>query len=126
VAAFEAEVPDVGAGGFGDPQPVQREQRDQRMLARRAEPGGDQQGAELVAVQRDRMRLVVDPRPPDMGSGRVIQEFFFDRVLIQPGQPLVFGRAAGKFFFVRRANPLTTGTVPNENAPFLNVTVPVS
>ena len=23
-------------------------------------------------------------------------EFYFDRVLIQPGQPLVFGRAAGK------------------------------
>lgn len=36
-------------------------------------------------------------------------EFFFDRVLIQPGQPLVFGRTfinqAGKFFFGLPGNP---------------------
>jgi molybdopterin molybdotransferase len=32
-------------------------------------------------------------------------EFFFDRVLIQPGQPLVFGRARGKFFFGLPGNP---------------------
>jgi hypothetical protein len=49
VAAFQAEMLDIGAGSFGDPQPVQREQGDQRMLGRRAEPGGDQQRAELVA-----------------------------------------------------------------------------
>jgi hypothetical protein len=42
VAAFQIEVLDVGAGGLGDPQPVQREQRDQRMLCRRPEPGGYQ------------------------------------------------------------------------------------
>jgi len=35
-------------------------------------------------------------------------EFFFDRVLIQPGQPLVFGRAAGKFFFGLPGNPSST------------------
>jgi hypothetical protein len=35
--------------------PVQREQRDQRVLARRTKPGSDQQGAELVAVQGDGM-----------------------------------------------------------------------
>ena len=51
--ALQAQVLDVGAGGLRDPQPVQREQRDQRVLGRRAEPGGDQQRAELVAVQRD-------------------------------------------------------------------------
>lgn len=32
-------------------------------------------------------------------------EFFFTRVLIQPGQPLVFGRAQGKFFFGLPGNP---------------------
>jgi len=31
--------------------------------------------------------------------------FFFDRVLIQPGQPLVFGRARGRFFFGLPGNP---------------------
>ncbi len=32
-------------------------------------------------------------------------EFYFDRVLIQPGQPLVFGRAQGKFIFGLPGNP---------------------
>ena len=35
-------------------------------------------------------------------------EFFFDRVLIQPGQPLVFGKARGKFFFGLPGNPSST------------------
>jgi molybdopterin molybdotransferase len=35
-------------------------------------------------------------------------EFFFDRVLIQPGQPLVFGRARGKYFFGLPGNPSST------------------
>ena len=35
-------------------------------------------------------------------------EFFFDRVLIQPGQPLVFGSARGKFFFGLPGNPAST------------------
>ena len=35
-------------------------------------------------------------------------EFFFDRVLIQPGQPLVFGRARNKFFFGLPGNPSST------------------
>jgi molybdopterin molybdotransferase len=34
--------------------------------------------------------------------------FFFDRVLIQPGQPLVFGQARGKFFFGLPGNPAST------------------
>jgi molybdopterin molybdotransferase len=35
-------------------------------------------------------------------------EFLFDRVLIQPGQPLVFGRVGGKFFFGLPGNPAST------------------
>ena len=38
VPAFQAQVLDIGAGGLRYPQPVQREQRDQRVLERRAEP----------------------------------------------------------------------------------------
>jgi molybdopterin molybdotransferase len=34
--------------------------------------------------------------------------FYFDRVLIQPGQPLVFGSASGKFFFGLPGNPAST------------------
>jgi hypothetical protein len=85
VPALQTEVLDVGAGGLGDPQPVQREQRDQRMLERWAETGGDQQGTELVAVQGDGMRLVVHPRPPDVGGRGMLEEFFFDGVLVGPG-----------------------------------------
>jgi len=35
-------------------------------------------------------------------------EFFFDRVLIQPGQPLVFGRVRDRFFFGLPGNPVST------------------
>lgn len=35
-------------------------------------------------------------------------EFYFDRVAIQPGAPLVFGRVRGKFFFGLPGNPLST------------------
>jgi len=35
-------------------------------------------------------------------------KFFFDRVLIQPGQPLVFGTASDKFFFGLPGNPAST------------------
>jgi molybdopterin molybdotransferase len=35
-------------------------------------------------------------------------KFFFDRVAIQPGQPLVFGAAAGRFFFGLPGNPAST------------------
>jgi molybdopterin molybdotransferase len=35
-------------------------------------------------------------------------QFFFDRVLIQPGQPLVFGRVRNRFFFGLPGNPVST------------------
>ncbi len=40
--------------------------------------------------------------------GQLEAEFYFDRVLIQPGQPTVFGRARGRFFFGLPGNPLST------------------
>ncbi len=46
---------------------------------------------------------VVEPALADLNA-----EFFFDRVRIQPGQPLVFGRARGKFFFGLPGNPAST------------------
>jgi molybdopterin molybdotransferase len=35
-------------------------------------------------------------------------EIYFDRILIQPGQPLVFGKARGKYFFGLPGNPAST------------------
>ena len=46
---------------------------------------------------------LVEPALADLGAS-----FFFDRVLIQPGQPLVFGRAQSKFFFGLPGNPAAT------------------
>ncbi|HTS62919.1 MAG TPA: gephyrin-like molybdotransferase Glp [Candidatus Acidoferrales bacterium] len=46
---------------------------------------------------------VVEPVLAECGA-----EFFFDRVLIQPGQPLVFGLARGTFFFGLPGNPSST------------------
>lgn len=46
---------------------------------------------------------IVEQVLADLGA-----EFFFDRVRIQPGQPLVFGRAGGKFFFGLPGNPVST------------------
>ena len=40
--------------------------------------------------------------------GEFSAEFYFDRVLIQPGQPLVFGKATGKFLFGLPGNPSST------------------
>jgi molybdopterin molybdotransferase len=46
---------------------------------------------------------VVEPALAELGA-----EFFFDRVLIQPGQPAVFGRARERFFFGLPGNPSST------------------
>jgi molybdopterin molybdotransferase len=46
---------------------------------------------------------VVEPVLAELGAS-----FFFDRVLIQPGQPLVFGRVREKFFFGLPGNPAST------------------
>jgi hypothetical protein len=102
VAALQAQVLDVGAGRFRDPQPVQCEQGDQGVLGGRAEPGGDQDRAELVAVQGGGMRLVIQSRLADVRRGRVLQEFFFDGVLVEPGdgaQPPGDGRTGAAACF---------------------------
>lgn len=46
---------------------------------------------------------IVEKVLADLGA-----EFFFDRVLIQPGQPLVFGAVRGKLFFGLPGNPAST------------------
>lgn len=46
---------------------------------------------------------VVEPALASFGA-----ELYFDRVAIQPGQPAVFGRARGKFFFGLPGNPSST------------------
>jgi hypothetical protein len=68
VPAFDTQGFDIRAGGFGDPQPVQGQQRDERVLGRSAEPSSDQQRAKLVTVQPGGVGLVVQAGPSDMGG----------------------------------------------------------
>ena len=83
VPALDAPGLDIGASGLGDPQAVEGQQRDQRMLRGRAKPGGDQQRAEFVAIQPGGVRLVIQTGPPDAGGGRVIEEYFLDGVAVE-------------------------------------------
>jgi hypothetical protein len=69
VPALDAQVLDAGAGGFRYAQPVERQQGEQRVLARRPELGGNKQRPEFVAVQPGGVRLIVQPGSADM-SGR--------------------------------------------------------
>jgi len=85
VAPFDPHGLNVSSGGLRHPQPVQGQQRDQRVLGGRAQAGGDEQGAELVAVQGGGVGLVVQPRPADVHGGRMIEELFLDGVLVEPG-----------------------------------------
>ena len=48
---LEVEGVDVGAEGFGDPQPVEGQQRRQGVVTGRSEAGLDEEGPELIAVQ---------------------------------------------------------------------------
>ena len=70
--ALEPERFDVGAGGFGDPQSIQGEQADQRVVAGAREAGRDQHRADLVAVQAGgvatRSRVSADGRAPPARS----------------------------------------------------------
>jgi len=79
--ALQPEVLDAGAGRLADPQPVQRQQGDQGVLGGWPEPGGGQDRAELVAVQRGGVRLVVQPGSADVRGRGVLEELFPGRVL---------------------------------------------
>jgi molybdopterin molybdotransferase len=46
---------------------------------------------------------IVEPVLEELGA-----EFYFDRTLIQPGRPTVFGQAQGTFFFGLPGNPIST------------------
>ena len=55
------------------------------MRGRRPEPGGDQQRTNLVAVEADRMRLIVETRTADMDCRRGGHQAFLLRKTIKAG-----------------------------------------
>ena len=81
------------------------------------EPGGDQERAELVAVQGGGVRLVVQPGTADVRGGRVLEELFFDGVLVEPGdgaQPPGDGGAGPAAGFQLAGEGLDVGAADRE------------
>lgn len=90
MSPLETEGIDVDTDCLGQAQTVQRKQGDERMVARRRESGGDEDGAELGAVEVGNMGLVVDSWSTDMHGGRVLDDPFFLGVAVEAddgGQP---------------------------------------
>ena len=85
VPTLDAQGLDVGACGFRHAQPVQSQQRDQRMLTGRAQPGGDQQRAQFVAVQPGGVRLIVQAGPPYVSGRGMVQQVLLHRIPVKPG-----------------------------------------
>jgi hypothetical protein len=85
MSSLDAEGVDVDPDRFGDPQPVERQQGDQRMLACGAESCGDEERSDLVAVQADGVRFVVDPWAAEMDGRRVGDEAFLFGVAVEAG-----------------------------------------
>ena len=79
VAAFQTQVLDVRSGRLRHAQAVELEQRDQRVPGGRAETSGDQQRADLVAIQGGGVRLIIQPRPSDARGRGVLEKLFLDR-----------------------------------------------
>jgi hypothetical protein len=78
VPSLQAERLDVGPRRFRDPQPVERQHGDESTLDGWPQAGGHQKGADLVAVQADGERLVVQTGRAHVhcrGDGQ--QPFFF-------------------------------------------------
>ena len=69
----------------GDPQPIEGQQCYERVRGRVPQAGGDQQRAELVAVQPDGMGLIVQARSADMRGRGMLEQVFLYRVLVEPG-----------------------------------------
>ena len=89
----------------------------QRVLGGRAEPGGDQERAELVAVQGGGVRLVVQPGPADVRGRGVVEELFLDGVLVEPGdgaQPPGDGGAGTAAGFQLAGEGLDVGAADRE------------
>jgi hypothetical protein len=55
------------------------------VLARRAQPSGNQQRTQLVAVQPSGVRLIIQPGTADVGSRGVLEQVFLQRIPVEPG-----------------------------------------
>jgi len=90
-----AERLDVGADRLGGRQAVQGEERDEGVLGRWAEPGGDQERTYLVAVEAGRVALVVQAGAAYMDRWRSANQALLFGIALEPGdgaEPAGHGR----------------------------------
>jgi hypothetical protein len=66
MAAFKPEPFDVGANRFGYAQSVEREEGEEVVVTGTGESGGNEHGADLIAVQGGGVRLAVEAGTPDV------------------------------------------------------------
>jgi hypothetical protein len=85
VAAFETEIVDIRAQSFRDAQPVDRQQADQGLFGGGAESGRDQQRTDLVTVQPDHVRVVIQPGSADVRGRGMLQQVFLNGVPVEAG-----------------------------------------
>lgn len=74
VTTLEPKRLDVGTERFGHPQPVDGQQRHQRMLGRRRKPSREEQRTHLIAIQPGGMGLVTESRSANMRGRRPLQQ----------------------------------------------------
>ena len=86
VAVFLAEVGDIQAGGFEDPQPKEPEKADQREVEPvRSLPGGGQQRLELEVSEAEGRGFCRDVWPADVFGRGVFEQAVDDRGAVEPG-----------------------------------------
>jgi hypothetical protein len=56
------------------------------MLGGTPKAGGDQQGTEFITAQPNGVRLIGQPWPSHMRSGRMSEQLLLDGVPVEPGQ----------------------------------------
>jgi hypothetical protein len=78
------QVLDVGTERFGDPQPVQRQRRRQRVITTPRQASLNEECAKFVAVQTQRRRFVVLLRAADVGAGVAVDDAFLFAVPVEP------------------------------------------
>jgi molybdopterin molybdotransferase len=90
------------AGGIAEVLPIARD--DYKKTRKLIELGLDQADLLLLSGGVSAGKYdIVEKVLADLGA-----EFFFDRVAIQPGQPVVFGKIVDQLFFGLPGNPLST------------------
>lgn len=117
---------DVSAGGLGHSQLVQGQQRDEGVLTRRAEAGGDEEGARPRCGPAGGVGLVVQAVSADVDGRGVVQWLLLDGVLVAPcdgAQPADDGYPRPRGGFEVAPEPLDVGAAHLEQAQLVAVPI---